>query len=143
MKNTPKVKVRQLPNGKLGMLKIETGRTLHAHEVATINKLLSFGHDIYCQIEANLPYINVADIMWQNEQWEIKNVTANSQRTIEDSLRKAKRQSSFIIMDISASTLTLERSTGKIAVAMRRHRSIKKVMIFDESRYCTIDKSMI
>jgi hypothetical protein len=128
---------------RVGLLKTETGRTLHGHEVATLTKLLWFGHDIFCQIEANLPYIKVADIVWQNEQWEIKGVSGGSKHTIANSLQKAKKQSRNIVLDISDSEISMERIIGKVKIGLIRHKTIKRVLIVDKSSYCVIDRSAL
>jgi hypothetical protein len=138
------IRIRQLPTVKrVALLRIETGRTLQNHEVATINKLLRFGYDIFCQIEANLPYTKVADIVWRNEQWELKSIIGKSENTIADSLRKAKKQSGNVVMDISRSSISVERTIGKVKITLKRHKTIQKVLLIDKNRYCIIDRSAL
>ena len=128
---------------KAGLLKIESGRTLQNHEIATINKLLQFGYDIFCQAEANLPYIKVADIIWCNEQWEIKSTKAKGKNTVAHRLQAGKRQSKNIILDVSESNKPIERLIGQVKIGMCRSKTIKKVLVLYKNEYCIIDKSTI
>lgn len=130
------------PNKKhLGLIKIETGRILHQHEFMIINKLLCFGHDIFCQTESKL--MKTADIVWQDEVWEMKRITGTSRDTIIYNLRKAKRQNSRVILDLSDSPITIQRSLGKIIGAMHKHKTILKVFIISKNEYCVIDRSVL
>lgn len=73
--------VRLLPKGKKpGLIKIESGRILHKHEMVTMSKLSHFGGDIFCHAESKL--MKTADIDWQGESWEIKHVKGKSRHTL-------------------------------------------------------------
>jgi hypothetical protein len=144
MKRKPTVRVRQLPVSKReALLKTETGRTLQSHELSTLLKLLQFGQDIFCQIEANLPYTKVADIVWQNEQWEVKGITGHTRYTVRNNLRKARRQSANIVLDISGSTIKMSSAINQVKDMMSRNKQIRKVLVIDQDTYCIIDKSVL
>jgi hypothetical protein len=142
-KNT-KIRIRQLPIAKrTGLLKTETGRTLQSHEITAVNKLLKFGYDIFCRVEANLPYVKVADIVWQNEQWEIKSISGNSRHTVRNNLRKARKQSVNIVLDTTNSKIRINSAINRAKDMMRRNKQIKKILILDRENYCIIDRSVI
>lgn len=138
------IRIRKLPSGdRVGLLKTEAGRVLHSHEVETPHKLLRFGYDIYCQIEANLPYVKVADIVWRDDTWEMKNITGGTRYTIKNNLKKAKRQSASIILDISGSPIGMQSAINHTRDRMRDSRSIRTVLIIDSDSYCIIERSAL
>lgn len=57
---------------KYGRVHFEPGRIVKPNELLTIEKLLRFGYDIICQKEIDLPGHHIADIIGQDEAWEIK-----------------------------------------------------------------------
>jgi hypothetical protein len=138
------IRIRRLPIAKrVGLLKTETGRSLQGHEVDIINKLLQFGFDVFCQIEANLPYVKVADIVWRNEQWELKGLTGGSRYTVKNNLRKAKKQSRNIVLDISRSQVNISSAVNHVKDYMRDTKRINKVVLICKNEYCIIDRSAI
>jgi len=128
---------------RIGLLKIQAGRILHAHEMTTITKLLQFGDDIFCQTESHNPGTKTADIVWKNEFWEIKYVNGNSRETIVRRLKKAKKQSKRIIIDISGSKISAQRAFGKIKDYFRKNKEIIKIFIISKEGYCIIDRAML
>lgn len=131
-----------LPKSKKpGLIKIESGRILHKHEIETVMKLLCFGDDIFCQAESKL--IKTADIVWRNEAWEIKNITGGTRNTIKNSIEKARKQSRYIILDMSDSSISLERSLGKIKTLFIYNKKIIKILIISKQKYCLLDRFML
>lgn len=134
--------ISHFPKGKNpGLIKIEAGRILHEHEIMIITKLLIFGDDIFCIAESNI--IKTADIIWRNKEWELKSIKGDSKQTIEDSLRKARKQSPYIILDVSKSKISLERCIGKLKIILKRYRTIQEILIIDGNEYCILDKKRI
>lgn len=144
MTHDKNIRVRPIPTEKRGSsLKIQTSRILHHHELVTLMKLIKFGYDIFCQTEKNLPYTKVADILWQNEQWEIKSITGSTRHTIKNSLRKAKQQSANIIIDISTCRLKINSVINHVQDHMRDSKKIKKVIIIQNNNYCIVTRNTL
>jgi hypothetical protein len=112
-------------------------------EFDTIEKLLRFGIDIVCKKELNVPYQQTADIIWKKEIWEIKCLFGNSRHTIRNNLRKAKKQSKNIVIDISNSRIKIGGAISHISDFMRRNKDIKKILIVNKNTYCIIDRSAL
>ena len=125
------------------MLHIESGRTLRAHELETIERLLCFGRDIVCKRELNLPYSKSPDIVWRDEQWEIKYAHGDSAHNIANALRKAKKQSQSIVIDISGARREIENAIPQVKERMYNSKRIKKVLVLSKNRYCLISRSML
>lgn len=134
--------ISRFPKGKNpGLIKIEAGRILHEHEMMIITKLLKFGDDIFCITESNI--IKTADIVWRDELWELKHLHGNSQDTLISRLRKAKKQSSRIVIDLSRSSISIIRSIGTIKDVLRKNKTIIKVLVISKNEYCIVDRAMI
>jgi len=144
MVQTSRFKIKNIPeNPHKGLLRIESGRTLRAHEVETIERLLRFGYDIVCNQESNLPYTKVADIVWRNELWEMKYLTGDSKHNIANNLRKAKKQSQNIVLDISSAKREIENAIPQVTDKMHNSKKIRKVLIVSKNRYCLIERNLI
>lgn len=61
-----------------------------------------FGGEIYMLPEINTPQKEkMSDIFWNNERWDIKEISGNSKNKLSDICRKAKRQTNNFIFNIN------------------------------------------
>jgi len=142
MGSNQSISIQSIPKlGRVGVLHVKATRRLHDHEIITLTKLLRFGEDIICQAESKLT--KTADIIWRGEEWEIKSVIGKSRNTIKNSVRKARKQSHHIIIDLTNSSFTIERSLGKIKALMSYNKEILKLFILSKENYCVLDKTML
>jgi hypothetical protein len=144
MQNKTNIRIRKFPiGGRRGTLHIEIGRVLRPHEQDTVDALLAFGFDIVCKNESNVPYQHTADIVWRNENWEIKAPTGNTRHTVRNNLRRGKRQSANIIIDISWSQVKMSSAINSMKKHVRESRETKKAMIVCHGEYCVIERGAI
>jgi len=137
-------KIRRIPiHNKRGFAHFEPGKTIQAHELDIVQKLLYFGSDIACKQESNVPYEHTADIVWRNEVWELKGITGSSRHTVRNNLKKAKKQSQNIVLDISESNIQIQSAINHSIDRMKDSRKIRKVFIIDKFDYCIIDRSLL
>ena len=128
MGSNQSISIQSIPKlGRVGVLHVKATRRLHDHEIITLTKLLRFGEDI----------------IWRGEEWEIKSVIGKSRNTIKNSVRKARKQSHHIIIDLTNSSFTIERSLGKIKALMSYNKEILKLFILSKENYCVLDKTML
>ncbi len=137
----PQIMTRPLPRRTPGAIRCEAGRTLSPDEQETVQKLAAFGEDIVCQKESNQR--TSADIIWRGELWELKNPLGATRHTIKNNLRKAKRQSGRIIIDISRSRILLSSAINHSRDHMRRTKQVREIILIARDSYCLIDRSML
>jgi hypothetical protein len=139
-----KFKIRPIPtHNKRAAAHFENGKTILPHELDTVKVLSYFGFDIVCKQESNVPYEHTADIVWKNEVWELKGITGDSRHTIRNNLRKAKKQSQNIVLDISNSKIQMNSAINHTVDRMKDNKQIKKVLIVDKTDYCIIEKGLL
>lgn len=69
----------------------------------------TFGGEIYMLPRINNPQgIQTADYLFENEYWDLKEITGSGKHTLDSAIKKKKSQSNNFIFDISNSKMTLE-----------------------------------
>ncbi len=144
MKVGKKTKICKFPNShSVGVVKLEDGRVLRSDERRVVEKLLSFGCDVVCKKESKISHRNTADIVWKGDVWEIKVSKVEGKYTVVNRLRKGKRQSGRIVLDISESKKSVERIVGVVEDFVRRHKTVKTVVFISGNKYCVIGESAL
>lgn len=78
----------------------------HEKEIAEWLKN-TFGGEIYLCPKVNKPDgIQTPNYIWNNEKWDLKEISGNGKRTIEDAIKKKSLQSNNFIIDISKSKIS-------------------------------------
>jgi hypothetical protein len=72
-----------------------------------------------------------ADIMLFEKPWEIKSPKGSSKSTIENQFRRASKQAENLIIDTHRSKLKHEVIERRVLYEMKRHPSIKRVILID------------
>ena len=70
------------------------------HEMKAARFFADLGFDIEFIPPSNIPGVHRPDILMQGIEWEIKCPQGKAKRTIEQSYRKAAKQSKFVIFDL-------------------------------------------
>ena len=70
------------------------------HEFETAKLFAELGKDIVFLRPSSIPGIHTPDILMDGLEWEIKCPEGKGKRTIEQNIRKAEKQSHYIIVDL-------------------------------------------
>ena len=66
----------------------------------------TFGGEIYMIPRVNIPDgISTPDYLWNNEKWDLKNITGTGKRVIEDAIKRKKKQADNFILDVTESKI--------------------------------------
>ena len=69
----------------------------------------TFGSNVYMMPRINYPNgIMTADYLFKNEYWDLKTIKGSGKRSIEDAIKKKRKQSNNFIFDITNSKMELE-----------------------------------
>lgn len=75
------------------------------------------------------------EIIKTRKLWEIKNIRGNSKHTIADNLRKAARQSPYVVISLLKPTkMTTEQAVARIRDFMKLKSPIKQVLLVTKDR---------
>lgn len=78
-------------------------------------------------------------VLLTKKYWEIKNIKGDGKLTIEDNLRKAAKQSDYIVISLLRSTMTPEKAKSHIQWYLKHARANIKHVILITKRGKTID----
>lgn len=79
-------------------------------------------------------HIHTADIKFRNKEWEIKSPKGNSNRTIENNMRLALKQSKNIIIDLSRIKIDEKKAIKEIKRQTLLIKQVKKVIIITKTQ---------
>jgi len=89
-----------------------------------------------CTVEFLLPIDDfkrsTADIMMLGVRWELKCPTGDSQSTIQNQFRRAKKQAKNIIIDTRRTKLSYETIEKRVRFEMKNHPKMKRVILIDK-----------
>lgn len=132
--------------GELGDMKgrerkgifIESGRKIWPHEMRVAKLLVALGHDVVFLEESS---IHRADILLDGVEFEIKSPRSANSNSLEHLLKKALRQSSNIIVDMSRIKNCHDDSFRRFLITQARNRKqIKRlIMITKKGQVIDID----
>lgn len=104
---------------------------LHEKEIL---ELISdyFSYEIIC-IDVGIG--KIPDLRIRNIEWEIKSPISNGPKTIENILRKAKKQSENVILDLSRSKFIDSRALSRIRSYIKgNNRQIKRLIVVTKDK---------
>jgi hypothetical protein len=111
---------------KKGALLIPKGLPpLENHEEETIDFLRNFGHDIEFLLPKQEKGARTPDIKMGGEFWEIKTIFGNNKHTIQQVLKRARKQSNKILLDLRKTKLPQQ----EIIRVLKKEKKMRKNLI--------------
>jgi hypothetical protein len=93
--------MHRMKKSKVGIITAPPGVFMHRHEKLAVDYLAQkLGYDITFVVPDRHIHRKTADIKMIGKFWEIKSPTGKSNRTIENNLRLAIKQSKNIVLDL-------------------------------------------
>lgn len=103
----------------------------------------TFGGGLYMVPRVNNPKgISTPDYLWNNEFWDLKEITGNGKHTLDTAIKKKKSQSSNFLFDMSNSKMSNEEAIKQLKLIFKtkdRHW-IKKIMLIRNQNLIVIIK---
>lgn len=115
----------------IGQINNPYGTILQKHELSVANILIRTGYDVTFIPVGLLP---TADLRYRNLEWEVKSPVGNGRRTLEKNLRKATRQSSNIILDLSRITIEEDQCILYLRNHIKNFHSIKRLLVITKNQ---------
>jgi hypothetical protein len=99
------------------------------HEVETIRRLRALGHSVTVLVPSNIPGDKTPDILMGDETWEMKSPLGAGERTIDNQLREAARQSPRLVLDLARTALDDDAVIAEIRARLGVRTSIERVLV--------------
>jgi hypothetical protein len=99
------------------------------HELEIVAVFLSLGKDVAFLQPSRIRGTKTPDIMMDDISWEMKSPTGNKSYTIEEQLRRASKQSSYIIIDTRRTSLLDTKIEKQIYNYITKPHKIKKILV--------------
>lgn len=103
----------------------------HELEIAVI--FLAMGKDIEFLKPSRIKGAKTPDIVMDGIAWEMKSPTGNKSYTIEEQLRRASKQSPYIIIDTRRTLLLDTKIEKQIYNYLKKSQIIKKVLVINKN----------
>lgn len=113
---------------------IPNGILLEKHELMTVLYFTERGKDVELVPPRNGPGSRTPDFIMDGKAWEMKSPQGKSKNTIEHLLKKAKKQSENIIIDLERSKLDEETAVKEIKRRFNQTKSCKRLKIITKNR---------
>lgn len=113
---------------------ITNGVILERHEMMTINFLLGLGKDIEL-IRSSFKYKTKSPDFWMDGlKWELKCPEGGGKYTIQDTLRRALKQSCYIVIDLRRAKLHSTRCVNEIQRQFSLAKNIRWIKIITKNK---------
>ena len=110
------------------------GVILQAHELATVVFFTELGYDIELIPKSNTEGVHKPDIKMDGLEWEIKSPKGDGKWVISNIMKKAKRQSENLIVDLRRSKLPQDKSISLLTREFEHSKRLKRMKIITKSR---------
>jgi len=123
---------------------IPKGVTPEPHELISADRLQKLGYDVEFRRLSNVPKRKNPDILLNGESWEMKAPWGAGERTIDNNLREAEKQSRQVILDLARYPRGDEYAIKEVLRRMVVRTKLEKVLIIRKDGSSTIiTRSMI
>nr|WP_240945068.1 hypothetical protein [Bifidobacterium sp. DSM 109958] len=102
---------------------IETGASPDSNERAVAKQLSDLGHDVVFRKLSDERNVKTSDFYIDDEPWELKTLHGAGKNTVTNALKKAKKQSSRVILEISDCPKPLSQIADDCLDKLRRPNS--------------------
>ena len=113
---------------------IPNGVSLESHEYETILVFTELGYDVSLIPKSNLKGVHTADIIINGEQWEMKCPRGSGRWLLENTLKKASRQSENIIIDLARVKIHQAKCIKELEKQFYKIKQIRKMLIVTKSK---------
>lgn len=121
-------------NKKLGSIITPHGLHPEAHELATVDVFTALGKNVAFLAPNRNKNSKTPDVIMDGIRWEMKSPTCNSKTTISNTLKRAVRQSSCIILDTRRTKLPDKSIQYEIERNLPLAKSISKVIMITKTK---------
>ena len=109
------------------------GVVLETREYKTITLFTELGINIELIPKSEIPGIHTADIRMQGLEWEIKSPKGNGRWLIENTLRRAVKQSCNIILDLRRIKIPMQKCLVEINKQSQISKGIKNLKVITKN----------
>lgn len=111
---------------------ILNGTIPEKHELEMVIIFLAMGKNIEFLKPSRIKGAKTPDIVMDGISWEMKSPTGNKSYTIEEQLRRASKQSAYIIIDTRRTLLLDIKIEKQIYNYLKKSHTIKKVLVVNK-----------
>lgn len=120
-----------------GKIVIPAGVNVWPHELETAKALANYGYEIEFKKKDEEYKVHSADVYMGGELWEFKAPKSSNLDAVERNLRRAKRQSSYIVFDSNRIKKIPDTALEREILSKAPHISgIKKIIFVNRKRNC-------
>lgn len=103
------------------------------HEWVTIIQLAKNGHHVHVRAESKAERIPNPDVLLDTILTELKAPAGEGVWAIYDEIRKGRRQSKNVVIDLQRYPLSIEEACRQSEQAFRRYADLESIMVLKES----------
>ena len=104
------------------------------HENATVVFLTELGYDVELIPRSNIKGVHTPDIIMDDKQWEIKCPKGNGRWLLENTLKKASKQSENIIIDLARIKIHQTRCLNELEKQFNMIKQIRKLFVITKTK---------
>ena len=109
------------------------GVVLETHETATVTYFTELGFDIELIPKSQVEGIHRPDIIMDGLEWEIKSPKGTGKWLIKNTLQRAQKQSTNIIIDLRRAKLPQEKCMNALIREFNHSKRIKRLKIITQT----------
>ncbi len=110
------------------------GVTLEKHEFKTILIFTELGYNVSLIPKSNKKGIHTADIIMDSKQWEIKCPKGNGRWLLENTLKRASKQSENIIIDLSRIKIHQTKCLNELEKQFYKIKQIRRLLVVTKNK---------
>ena len=110
------------------------GVSLEKHEFETILIFTELGYNISLIPKSNAKGIHTADIIMDGRQWEIKCPRGNGRWLLENTLKKASKQSENIIIDLARIKIHQTKCLKELEKQFYKIKQMRRLIIITKTK---------
>ena len=112
---------------KAGRIIIPDGAYPEDHEIETARVLIKSGKDIEFLVPVRTNGAQTPDVTWNNIDWELKSPRGKGKRLLDNTIRRAQKQSPNIIVDLRRVKLKDRQVIDKLSNNPNILRGVKRL----------------
>ncbi|MBQ3296589.1 hypothetical protein IJH01_00440 [Candidatus Saccharibacteria bacterium] len=113
---------------------IPNGVVLEKHEYKTILFFTEMGEDVELIPKSNKKGIRTADIVMDGLQWELKSPRGKGRWLLENTLKKANRQSPNIVIDLRRIKIHQDRCLQELEKQFYKSKGVKWLKVITKTK---------
>jgi hypothetical protein len=114
---------------KTGKIIIPSGFYPEKHELATANVFTNMGKDVEFIAPIRTKGLSTPDVIIGGVIWEIKSPIGNGKRTLDDTIKRALKQSKNIIIDLRRSKLDDKQTVELLKKNEKLTKGVKRLIV--------------